>query len=72
MILRDQGRQNLLCDAQVIRIADLGTGPGQDEEAVAVLVEKLRRGDCVLVKGSRGIRTERVVERLKREFGEQG
>jgi UDP-N-acetylmuramoyl-tripeptide--D-alanyl-D-alanine ligase len=35
-------------------------------DAVAGMVEP---GDLVLVKGSRGIRTDRVVERLKAELG---
>ncbi len=34
-------------------------------EAAAALV---RAGDLVLVKGSRGVRTDRVVDRLKAEF----
>jgi UDP-N-acetylmuramoyl-tripeptide--D-alanyl-D-alanine ligase len=37
-------------------------------EAVDVALEKVRPGDLVLVKGSRGIRTDLVVERLKVEF----
>jgi UDP-N-acetylmuramoyl-tripeptide--D-alanyl-D-alanine ligase len=35
------------------------------DEAAADLLSFVRRGDLVLVKGSRGIRTDRVVERLK-------
>ncbi|HEX9368134.1 MAG TPA: UDP-N-acetylmuramoyl-tripeptide--D-alanyl-D-alanine ligase [Vicinamibacterales bacterium] len=38
-------------------------------EAADVAREKVRPGDLVLVKGSRGIRTDRVVDRLKVEFG---
>ena len=37
-------------------------------EAEAVVVQLVRRGDVVLVKGSRGIGTETVVDRLVREF----
>jgi UDP-N-acetylmuramoyl-tripeptide--D-alanyl-D-alanine ligase len=40
-----------------------------DSTAAADLAVRLvEPGDLVLVKGSRGIRTERVVERLKAEF----
>ena len=38
------------------------------EEAVAVALERVRPGDLVLVKGSRGIGTDFVVDRLKAEF----
>ena len=37
-------------------------------EAAGVAEQKVRPGDLVLVKGSRGIRTDLVVERLKVEF----
>jgi len=37
------------------------------DEAGAAIVPLVRRGDVVLVKGSRGIRTDAVVERLKAE-----
>jgi UDP-N-acetylmuramoyl-tripeptide--D-alanyl-D-alanine ligase len=42
--------------------------PTSDEAAVA-LAATLARGDLVLVKGSRGVKTDRVVERLKAERG---
>jgi UDP-N-acetylmuramoyl-tripeptide--D-alanyl-D-alanine ligase len=37
-------------------------------EAAQVCLDRMRPGDLVLVKGSRGIRTDLVVERLKAEF----
>ena len=37
-------------------------------EAAALALERIRPGDLVLVKGSRGIGTDVVVERLKEEF----
>jgi UDP-N-acetylmuramoyl-tripeptide--D-alanyl-D-alanine ligase len=37
-------------------------------EAADVAIQKIRPGDLVLVKGSRGIRTDTVVDRLKAEF----
>jgi UDP-N-acetylmuramoyl-tripeptide--D-alanyl-D-alanine ligase len=38
------------------------------EEAAEIAVRRSRPGDLVLVKGSRGIGTDVVVERLKAEF----
>ena len=38
------------------------------EEAEALALQRVRPGDLVLVKGSRGIGLDRVVERLKAEF----
>ncbi len=37
---------------------------GTSEEAAAALAERVRPGDVVLVKGSRAVRMERIVERL--------
>jgi UDP-N-acetylmuramyl pentapeptide synthase len=37
-------------------------------EAADFALSKIRAGDLVLVKGSRGIRTDVVVARLKAEF----
>jgi UDP-N-acetylmuramyl pentapeptide synthase len=37
-------------------------------EAADLAMKKIRAGDLVLVKGSRGTRTDLVVDRLKAEF----
>jgi UDP-N-acetylmuramyl pentapeptide synthase len=37
------------------------------DEAAAGMAAIVRPGDVVLVKGSRGIRTDRIVDRLKGE-----
>jgi UDP-N-acetylmuramoyl-tripeptide--D-alanyl-D-alanine ligase len=39
------------------------------DDAAAAAVGTVRHGDLVLVKGSRGVKTDRVVERLKAERG---
>jgi UDP-N-acetylmuramoyl-tripeptide--D-alanyl-D-alanine ligase len=38
------------------------------EEAAAMLIPQVQSGDLILVKGSRGVRTEIVVERIKQSF----
>jgi UDP-N-acetylmuramoyl-tripeptide--D-alanyl-D-alanine ligase len=38
------------------------------DEATRVTLQRVRPGDLVLVKGSRGIRTDIVVDRLKAEY----
>ncbi|HKP72031.1 MAG TPA: cyanophycin synthetase, partial [Pyrinomonadaceae bacterium] len=38
------------------------------DEAAAALLEELRAGDLLLVKGSRGVHTERIVEALRERF----
>jgi UDP-N-acetylmuramoyl-tripeptide--D-alanyl-D-alanine ligase len=38
------------------------------EEAAEMLIAQAAPGDLILVKGSRGVRTERVVERLRAAF----
>jgi UDP-N-acetylmuramoyl-tripeptide--D-alanyl-D-alanine ligase len=39
------------------------------EAAGRWLVQNLRPGDVILVKGSRGVHLERVIEAVKKEFG---
>jgi UDP-N-acetylmuramyl pentapeptide synthase len=39
------------------------------DEAAEAVSRMARRGDLILVKGSRGIRTDIVVDRLKAEAG---
>jgi UDP-N-acetylmuramyl pentapeptide synthase len=39
------------------------------DEAAAAAVALVKTGDLVLVKGSRGVKTDRVVDRLKAERG---
>lgn len=38
------------------------------DEAGKILVGEIREGDVVLVKGSRGVRTEKVIEKLSEKF----
>jgi UDP-N-acetylmuramoyl-tripeptide--D-alanyl-D-alanine ligase len=42
------------------------------EEAAAALADFVRPGDLVLVKGSRGVHTERAVEALKERYEREG
>jgi UDP-N-acetylmuramoyl-tripeptide--D-alanyl-D-alanine ligase len=42
------------------------------DEAAEAALGVVRRGDVVLVKGSRGVKTDRVVDRLKAEHAERG
>ncbi|HVG29422.1 MAG TPA: hypothetical protein VM864_06845, partial [Pyrinomonadaceae bacterium] len=42
------------------------------EEAAAALDEFVRAGDLVLVKGSRGVQTDKVVKLLKERHEERG
>lgn len=57
-------------------LVDAVSGTGSDavffettEAAADALIERVQDGDVILVKGSRGVGTERIVERLKLEFG---
>jgi UDP-N-acetylmuramoyl-tripeptide--D-alanyl-D-alanine ligase len=38
------------------------------EEAAAALLNEIREGDLVLIKGSRGVQTDKVVKRLRERF----
>lgn len=42
------------------------------DEAGDFLVGELKAGDLVLIKGSRGVKTERVLEKIKEKFGSGG
>jgi UDP-N-acetylmuramoyl-tripeptide--D-alanyl-D-alanine ligase len=63
--------------AAALADAAIAAGLGRDrarhfatsDDAAAALAEVVKPGDLVLVKGSRGVRTDRVVERLKAELG---
>jgi len=59
--LADEARAAGLPEANVMHAAT-------SEEAAELALKRVRPGDLVLVKGSRGIRTDNVVERLKVEF----
>ncbi len=53
--------------------AGLGAGRvmtcGGSEEAATLAAKLVRAGDLVLVKGSRGVRTDRVADRIRAEWG---
>ena len=38
------------------------------DEAAAAIVDEVREGDLVLVKGSRGVETDKIVKALKERF----
>jgi UDP-N-acetylmuramoyl-tripeptide--D-alanyl-D-alanine ligase len=38
------------------------------EEAAAALLDEIREGDLVLIKGSRGVQTDKIVKRLRERF----
>jgi UDP-N-acetylmuramoyl-tripeptide--D-alanyl-D-alanine ligase len=59
--LADEARAAGMPGTSVVHVAT-------SDEAAALALERVRPGDLVLVKGSRGIRTDAVVERLKVEF----
>ena len=45
----------------------------EDSDAAGeMIVKEIREGDVILIKGSRGVRTEKVVERLLKEFELEG
>jgi UDP-N-acetylmuramoyl-tripeptide--D-alanyl-D-alanine ligase len=59
--LADAAREAGLPETRVVHVAT-------SAEAAELALKRVRPGDLVLVKGSRGIRTDTVVERLKVEF----
>ena len=48
--------------------ADAAVFADTPEAAAEILIRDLRAGDLVLVKGSRGVKTEVIVERVKHQF----
>ena len=48
---------------------DAATFTDTPDEAADILIREARKGDLILVKGSRGVKTETVVERMKQSFG---
>ena len=48
---------------------DAATFASTPDEAANILISEARKGDLILVKGSRGVKTETVVERMKEKFG---
>ena len=38
------------------------------DEAAASIIEEAREGDLILVKGSRGVQTDKVVTKLREHF----
>lgn len=48
---------------------DAATFVNTPDEAADILIREARRGDLILVKGSRGVKTETVVQRMREKFG---
>ena len=87
-IHRDTGRRIAECGIDMLigirgNAAELieGAKEGGINQAVFVadsaaagilLADEIRNGDCVLVKGSRGVRTEKVIEKLLEKFELEG
>ena len=44
----------------------------RSEDAAAALIDEIRAGDLVLVKGSRGVATEKVIKALRERFALSG
>jgi len=60
-ILADAAREAGLPESAVTHVAN-------STDAADLAVKTVRPGDLVLVKGSRGVRTDLIVDRLKVEF----
>jgi UDP-N-acetylmuramoyl-tripeptide--D-alanyl-D-alanine ligase len=63
--------EDLVRGAASQRLSDVRFVTDSDA-AGAMLANEIRDGDVVLVKGSRGVRTEKVIERLLQEFELEG
>lgn len=70
---REKGIDCLIAVGELGGIIAEGFGPEairakDNREAAALLLERLRPGDCVLVKGSRGMKTEEIVAKIMEGF----
>lgn len=70
---REKGVELLVAVGELAKDTAAGYGEGakwfpDKEEACAYLSEALRPGDTVLVKGSRGMKTDQIVAKLKEVF----
>ncbi len=70
---REKGVELLVAIGEQAKHIAAGYGDGAhwfsgNEEAAAFLLENLSAGDAVLIKGSRGMKTEEIVAKLKERF----